>query len=159
MPIQWWKHTCPRSGETTFTNKPSCPHCSEPLEYDGWLLGMHEDMAVYQYVYGLKPIGPHRPMADRLLVPLRLLCKACAGRGLRPSRENERWRLCPVCEGTQGIWRCTPEEVEAVRREVLRAFPDAEVTRCPANFVSPTLAFHTPSGRIVELTEERDRPA
>jgi len=32
---------------------------------------MHEKMAVYQYVYGLKPIGPHRPLADQLLASKR----------------------------------------------------------------------------------------
>jgi hypothetical protein len=154
MPVQGWKHTCPKSSGTTWTTKPSCPHCSGPQEYDGWRLGMHELMAVYQYVYGLKPIGPHRPMADRLLSPLRLRCGACGGRGLRPGREHERFSLCPMCEGTGGTWSCTPEEVEAIRREVLRAFPDAEVALTPTNFVSPTLALHLASGCIVELTDE-----
>jgi hypothetical protein len=116
---------------------------------------MHEAMAVYQYVYGLKPIGPHRPVADELMTPLRVICGMCTGTGLRPSVEGEWWSLCPYCEGTQGVWRSNPEEVEARRREVLRRFPDAKVAHSPSNFVSPTLAFHLESGRIVELTEER----
>ena len=48
----------------------------------------------------------------------------------------------------------SPEEIEAVRREVLQAFPDAAVGRTPANFVSPTLALKLATGCIVELTEE-----
>lgn len=153
MPLQFWKHTCPEVGGVATTNRV-CTYCGRQQEYDGWHLHMYENMAVYQYVYGLKPTGPHRPLADRLLTPLRITCKACAGRGLRTGREGDRWSLCPACEGTGGTWSSSPEEVEAVRREVLRAFPHAGVARTPANFVSPTLALNLASGCIVELTKE-----
>ena len=119
-------------------------------------MGMHERMAAYQYVYGLKPNGPHRPLADRLLTPLRITCERCEGRGLCSGPDVNRWYLCSVCEGTRGFWSRSPEEIEAVRREVLQAFPDAAVGSTPANFVSPTLALKLATGCIVELTEEPD---
>jgi hypothetical protein len=156
MPIQYWKHTCAESGGTVRTTRPLCPDCGEPQEYDGWHLGMYERMAVYQYVYGLKPMGPHSPLVERRLTPLRLTCRACAGRGLRAGRQNERWSLCPACEGTGGTWTCSSEEVEAIRREIMRAFPDAEVAHTPRNFVSPTLALKLATGCVVELTEETE---
>ena len=32
--------------------------------FDGWGLSMWEKVAIYRYVYGLNPFGPHRPLAD-----------------------------------------------------------------------------------------------
>lgn len=156
MPTQFWKHDC-HGARGTATTSPVCQHCGQQQEYDGWHLTMYEGMAVYQYVYGLKPMGPHRPLADRLLLPLRRRCQTCAGEGLLSAgRPGTPWRLCPACEGTGGAWICGEEDVEAARREVLKSFPDAAVTRTPPNFVSPTLALNLGTGQVVELKHERE---
>jgi len=68
MPQKMWKHRCPKGGGgLSWSGSPGCDTCGEPGEYDGWHPGMHEAMARYQSKYGLKPIGPHRKMADELL--------------------------------------------------------------------------------------------
>jgi len=155
MPTEFWAHNCPEARGTA-TTSPICQYCGGQQEYDGWLLTMYENMAVYQYVYGLKPMGPHRPMADRLLTPLRRRCETCAGEGvLSAGRPGAPWRLCAVCEGTGGTWNRSSEDVEAARREVLKSFPDAAVARTPPNFVSPTLALNGWTGQVVDLRDER----
>lgn len=156
MPLQFWRHSCPEAKGILTTN-PICQYCGQPQEYAGWSLTMYEGMAVYQYVYGLKPMGAHRPMADRLLTPLRRRCETCAGEGvLSAGQPGSRWRVCAACEGTGGTWGCSPDDVEAVRREVLRVFPDAGVARTTANFVSPTLALKIGTSQVVELTDEQE---
>jgi hypothetical protein len=39
-----------------------CSKCGTLSEYDGWRNSMHEAMAWYQKLHGLKPIGPHRQL-------------------------------------------------------------------------------------------------
>ena len=39
---------------------PFCSRCGGSGDYDGWHYRMHEAMARYQSLYGLKPIGAHR---------------------------------------------------------------------------------------------------
>jgi hypothetical protein len=53
---------------------PLCSRCGGPGEYDGWHYRMDEAMASYQSLYGLKPIGPHRRMADELFNEVKVKC-------------------------------------------------------------------------------------
>jgi len=87
---------------------------------------MHERMARYQAVYGLKPIGPHRPMADKLLGGKRADCDECDRQGFVARDDGRGWLTCRACEGTGRTWACSPEEVKATRRTILERFPDAE---------------------------------
>ena len=48
-------------------------------EYDGWRNSMHEAMAWYQKLHGLKPIGPHRQLADKVMSGAYQTCIECAG--------------------------------------------------------------------------------
>src|SRR5512146_1618637 len=95
---------------------PSCPTGCR---------AMWEAVAIYQYVYDLPPMGPHRPLADRLLWPLRTLCVRCHGHGILTLDLNS-WCACPSCEGTGGIWNRSMEEGEAVRRQVLASSPASQ---------------------------------
>ncbi|MGE5244059.1 MAG: hypothetical protein ACM3SQ_07520 [Betaproteobacteria bacterium] len=86
-------------------------------------------MLRYQMHYGLKPIGPHRGLADRLLNGFHRLCEYCAGDGLLDSDDfGTAWVLCPGCQG----WGSHPfpndPAIKAMRREVARRFPDAVVS-------------------------------
>ena len=54
-------------------------------------------MSAYQRATGLKPIGRHRPTADRLLRGLSQRCVHCGGDGHRPV--GTRWLWCEACGG------------------------------------------------------------
>ena len=69
MPQKMWKHTCPEGEGRFYCNGlsvSSCSLCGGSGEFDGWHYRMHEAMARYQTLYGLKPIRAHRRMADEL---------------------------------------------------------------------------------------------
>ena len=84
-------------------------------------------MGRYQNMYGLKPIGPHRRLADELFAGVSVACQTCSGRGLLDVNAGEAWIPCQDCFGMGLVWTCTPEEVQALRRQVLETFPDAGV--------------------------------
>jgi hypothetical protein len=113
-------------------------------------------MARYQYVTGLKPIGPHRPLADTLLGPLRTSCDRCGSRGVLTIDRN-RWCGCPVCEGTGGFWTADADELEAARAEIRAAFPDAVVERPTPRFLGGNLARSMRTGEVVDLSERDPR--
>jgi hypothetical protein len=106
MPHQSWKHTCPKTGSTSWSGNPVCRTCGEPGEYDGWRRGMHEAMAVYQTFYRLKPLGRHRRMADDLFTPMRATCEACKGQGLRDVFEGAAWRFAMPVAASVRSSRC-----------------------------------------------------
>jgi len=154
MAQEMWIPKCGHVGAVTRTATPECEICGQEHQFDGWYLTMHERMAVYQYVYGLKPIGPHRPLADDVLAGKREPCRSCDGRGIVTLRRADHWALCATCEGTGGHWNCSPEELEALRRRVIEDFPDSGVDAGPHRFVSPGLVHDLGTGTIVDLLRE-----
>ena len=94
--------------------------------FDGWRLSMWEAARVYHYVYGLNPLGPHRPLANSLFAGMRDRCVRCGGRRIL-TLDGETWRDCPACEGTGGVWNGSFEEVDAVRRRVVARWPEASL--------------------------------
>jgi len=147
MPQLMWKHQkcrCRMSGALLGT-----PTCSDGLRggvLDGWHRTMYEGMAAYQYAYGLKPIGPHRVLADEILTPLRATCAGCKGRGVFTAVPGTGWRACPACEGTCGYWTCTDEELAEARGKVLEAFPDAMGLDTPSRFLGAVVILHMDCG-------------
>jgi len=110
-------------------------------------------MARYQYVYALKPMGPHRPLADAVFSGMRETCSTCAGDGILTVDGGVRWRSCPACEGTGGRWTRPDEEVEAARRAVLECHPDAAATPTPA-FLSRMHFYNLATGEMISSPKE-----
>jgi hypothetical protein len=81
-------------------------------------------MGTYQRRTSLKPLGPHRPLADRLLKDLFEVCRKCGSRGLLDEATEEGWCFCPACDGTGYVVRDSAA-FEQARTEVLKQFPDA----------------------------------
>jgi hypothetical protein len=144
MPTPYWRHYC-RDREVVESH-PVCGACGESGTFDGWHLRMHEAMARYQYVFGLKPIGAHRRFADELLGSLRTTCPTCAGNSVVSA--GTMWRACTTCEGTGGFWTCSDGEVSAARAEVLRIHPGTEALR-PAAFIGVPLIHDLRGGVVV----------
>ena len=82
-------------------------------------------MAEYQAFKGLKPIGPHRPLADSLLKNVTRKCSTCDGTGLNGTYGGLGWRLCPTCHGMGEAYRISLDELRALRQQVLDVYPDA----------------------------------
>ena len=91
MPYPFWTHPCCKPGESD--PEPICGVCGQPGNFHGWYLIMPEGMARYQYIYELAPLGPHRPLADRLFEGTRRPCEACGGRGVLTLSETR----CAAC--------------------------------------------------------------
>jgi hypothetical protein len=118
---------------------------------------MHEAMARYQYIYGLKPLGPHRALADALLTPLRANCPRCEGRGIVTIAGGE-WLACVRCEGTGGMWTVPEAALQAAIATILETFPAAVATEVPADFLSGTAVLDLDNKEMHGAGHRRSRP-
>src|SRR2546425_8513597 len=83
-------------------DSPECHACGSRGTFEGWRLGTWEAMRLYYHVFGVNPIGPHRPLADQVFAPMRDPCIRCGGRaGVR--LPSGAWSRCPACEGPGGV--------------------------------------------------------
>ena len=153
MPIQYWSHDCRGTG--VLAGAQLCTTCGVLGEFDGWHLSGMESMACYQYVYGIKPLGPHREMADRLFDGMRTGCERCSRRGLLNGEGGASWRVCPVCEGTGEHWNRPLDEVDAALAHVLEEFPDAEAPKGTINFMSSALIHDLGNNVMIDAAPER----
>ncbi|MCP9474549.1 MAG: hypothetical protein NNA19_04785 [Nitrospira sp.] len=151
MPQKMWKHTCPEDGKSFWMGAPFCSRCEGPGEYDGWHYSMLEAMASCQSFYGLKPIGPHRRMADELFNDAGVECEACGGRGLRDVNAGASYERCGACRGFGMLFSKPAEEIAEIRRLVLDAFPDAAADPVP-EFATAPLALDLSQSKIVGLS-------
>jgi hypothetical protein len=126
MPHKVWTHFCPVDAENVRVATEECSLCGKRGAFDGWGYSMVERMGAYQRRTGLKPMGSHRPLADRLLAHLFRDCPVCAGRDLLDNGDEQSWHFCIECDGTGRII-ADRAEFEQARMEVLRVFPDAAV--------------------------------
>lgn len=147
MPYPMWRHEC-RPLMTISTTSPICSHCRQGSVFDGWRLSMHEAMARYQYVYGLKPLGAHRPMADQLLALLREDCPRCQGESIL-TIDRGAWRICPVCEGAGGTWTAPAEVRNSAYAWILERFPEAEASEAPSRFIGGPLIHDLGTNRML----------
>jgi len=84
---------------------------------------MIEKMSAYQRATGLKPVGVHRPAADKLLKGVSHRCGHCGGQGYVEVRRA--WVWCEVCGGLGRVM--TPRAQLLLRGRVDREFPGAGV--------------------------------
>ena len=128
MPHKTWKHFCVESQTTVEIVTEVCADCGKLGEYAGWHYSRIERMWAYQQRTHLKPIGPHRRLADRLIDRRMGACKFCQSKGLLDVNNGEGWEGCPWCASSGYVFNGSEEELESLRRQVLSAFPDAAVS-------------------------------
>lgn len=88
-------------------------------------VGKLPTLARYQALTGLKPYGPHSPLADSLLKNITCKCSTCDGTGLYGTYGGLGWRVCPACHGLGETYRISLDELRALRQQVLDRYPDA----------------------------------
>src|SRR5512146_2509432 len=128
MPYRLWRHVC--QGKEVLTGSPDCAACGANGVFDSWRLSAIEAACVYRYVYEFEPLGPHRPLVDRFLAPLRTPCVRCGGLAVL-TIDIGTWSACPTCEGTGGVWSRSMEEVETVRRQILAQVTTPRTAQLP----------------------------
>ena len=143
MPYPFWTHPCCGLGASD--PSPNCKECGEPGNFEGWFIVTEEVMARYQYVFELAPLGPHRPLADRVFAGTRCWCEACRGRGILTLSE-ERCSICPHCEGTGGFWLISWQEIEERRASVLEEYPEAAAPCEPIQFLTRQVVQNPETG-------------
>jgi RecJ-like exonuclease len=80
-----------------------------------------ERLRAYQRATGLKPVGRHRPAADKLLKGVSHRCGQCSGHGYVEVRSAWIW-----CEGCGGLGRVmTPKAQFLFRGRMEERFPEA----------------------------------
>ena len=82
-----------------------------------------ERMSAYQRSTGLKPIGLHRPTADRLLRGVSQRCAHCGGDGYRAVGKS--WLWCEACGGLGRLM--TPKAQFTLRRQVMERYPASSI--------------------------------
>jgi hypothetical protein len=123
MPRKFWKHNC--KGTEVGRGVEICPDCGKRGTYDGWHYTVIEFMGAYTRRTGLAPYGVHRALADELIESRMKKCPQCNGRGVIDINNGESWKSCSMCKGNLCIFDGSQEELEALRQEVLHAYPYA----------------------------------
>jgi hypothetical protein len=146
MPRQMWKHECCGG----WTSAPDCS-CGVAGTYEGWQYCMYELMARFQYITGMKPIGPHHMHTVRVLLKHRVECSNCHGNGLVDGDGNT-YAICAPCEALGSFWTIPLDEVEAIRRQILAEFPNAGAPRATGRFFNGPAVLDLAAGEM--LTDE-----
>jgi hypothetical protein len=105
---------------------------AEPLQSAGKPMSFGpstiERMSAYQRSTGLKPIGLHRPTADRLLRGVSQRCVHCGGDGYHAVGKS--WLWCEACGGLGRLM--TPKAQFTLRRQVMERYPSSAVSQPPS---------------------------
>ena len=113
MPRRFYQHIC-KDHDLRMINWSPCNVCGAPGVYSGWGYSGIEHMGHYKRLYGLQPIGPHRPFVDGLM--LTECCAACDGKGLFDINNGRDYASCSVCDGIGRRLVCTPEDLNTVQQ-------------------------------------------
>ena len=119
--------------------------------------GMFQAMARYQTLKGLKPVGPHRRLADELLKNITCKCSTCRGTGLYGTYGGMGWLVCPSCHGLGDVYNITLDELQALRQQVLDRYPDAAAPGWRPGHPISCPAQELATGRMIDLCPESER--
>lgn len=147
MPHKFYAHDCGHG----YHFAPICPTCGQPGVRDGWDGTSLEKQAAYARMYGLKPIGPHRPLADALLNDAFRDCPDCRTRGY-VAVDEDHCRPCDTCNACGYVRAVSPETLAELRTKVLAKSPESG--HGPVPVLGP-FARDLATGKVVSLA---DRP-
>lgn len=124
MPATDWSKRCScRDRGFRNANSCACPTCGA-IAAETWTLRRHEAMAQYQRLFRLKPVGPHRPMLERVLRQRIRTYTNCGTSGFR-ARNYAYPCLCDECDALGARWHTAPHVADAARETILAMYPDA----------------------------------
>jgi hypothetical protein len=151
MPTRFWTHECCESDVGTMSAAQNCPKCGKAGVLAGWHYERLEAMAIYQNQYGLKPTGPHRDLATRLIGEFRAQCVDCDGRGLLDATKDLGFTICRLCRGSGSLLQIDATEFDAIRSAVLASYPSAGVDFRIPNVISATLILDEKENVVREV--------
>lgn len=128
MPHKLWSHAACGHPDVQSGSRP-CPECGQESTVAVWGYSMIEAMGAYQGFYGLKPVGPHRPLANSLLEKLVDTCAACNGNGVLGRESGDGWKTCKICHGFGRRLNSSESVFLVARKQVLKKFPGAVAPR------------------------------
>ena len=125
-----WEHACPVTGRTKQRDERwTCFRCRGRANVASVSHSVVELMGRYSRCYGLRPMGRHRPLADRLLHEIPIVkCEPCGGTGDRIVGDEDV-RDCRPCAGTGIAPECW-DAIARVRAQVIEACPES-ARPCP----------------------------
>jgi len=157
MPLRMWEHLCCDPTPGALSSSEPCLRCGKPGKFAGWHHSKHEAMAIYQNMHGLKPIGPHRPLADTLFGEFRAKCLPCSGTGSFDLDFGRGFRICRDCDGAGYRFELNDEETGALRQRVLESYPDAAVNARIADVHSAILAFNWATNTVEAVSRSNPK--
>lgn len=133
MASKQWKHYCDVEKREVFLLVEICPKCHTRGERAGFRLSVIEHMASYGRRTTLPSVGDHRPFADTLFDPFFKKCPNCDGEGLVDmpldnQKDGRDYDICPVCKFGRYIFVGTPEELDAIQKQVRTVYTLEENT-------------------------------
>jgi hypothetical protein len=116
MAHQCWDFDC---REECRLYEPHCTRCGRTGTYAGYSLSIIEMWGQYYRFFRLSPLGPQHRIAEEIMGPVTGECRDCRGSGLEAAVSDWGFDDCARCNGTGRIRRCSEEEFERLRQEVL----------------------------------------
>lgn len=127
MAHQCWDFDC---REECGLFEPHCTRCGRTGTYAGYSLSIIEMWSQYWRFFRLSPLGPQHRIAEEIMGPVTGTCRDCNGSGLEATVSDWGFDYCTGCNGTGRVRRCSEEEFERLREEVLvRAGDSADTAR------------------------------
>lgn len=127
MAHKQWKHYCKVKKSEVYLGREICLDCNETGEYAGYRLSVVEHMSSYSGRTKLPPYGEHRSFTDTLFAPYFEKCPNCDGQGVVDTTDDAlasgyKCSICPVCHFNRELFTGTPEEFDAIRKQVITAY-------------------------------------
>lgn len=156
MPMRRWRYTCCAEDGEILTTSELCSTCGRPGEYVGWQYDRLESMAVYQNIYGLRPVGPHRALADSVYAECRTRCFYCKGNGLLDQPAENSYAICPMCMGAGYFLSLDRAGADALHARILAEYPDAAAPPRIGDVAGAIIAEDLSKGFVIDA--ERPEP-
>jgi hypothetical protein len=86
-----------------------------------------ELMAAYQRSTGLRCVGPHRPLAAKLLPGILTACPKCHGYGYLRVEGAESYAACTTCDRRGTVPPPSDPRMQAIIARIAEQFPGAPV--------------------------------
>lgn len=126
MSMKWYRPSCECYSKGSKIGSETCRLCGKPAQFGHWGYSRVEAMDAYQRFWKISPLGPHRPVADKLLAGLSESCSSCGGHGVL-GIDVSSCAMCADCNGTGRRLIADEGALERVGETIREQFPSSVV--------------------------------